>query len=76
MEKLTKKEQRLFDYYAECEARGFQPTIGDICNACHTTPWTLCKKTHPGLMAKLERLDEQERKAGSMRKTGLHITNY
>lgn len=46
---LSAKELRLFDYLAG----GGDPNIGEICKACHTTPWTLLKKTHPGLQAKL-----------------------
>lgn len=53
---LTAKEKRLFDYYVECEERKFQPTIGDICDACHTTVLTLFKKTMPSLDAKIKDL--------------------
>jgi len=51
---LTAKEKRYVDYHVKCREEGFSPTIGDVCKACHTTPWTLLGKTEPSLMKKLE----------------------
>lgn len=53
---LTTKEKRLFDWDLECEDKRFQPTIGDTCNACHTTVFTLLSKTRPSLGAKIDAL--------------------
>lgn len=50
---LTAKEKRYLDYIEKCKTEGFQPTIGDVCRECHTTPWTLFSKTYPGLRMKL-----------------------
>jgi DNA-binding MurR/RpiR family transcriptional regulator len=51
--KLSKKEQRLADYYIECSEKGTNPTIGEICKAVKTTPFTLLGKTQPSLRNKL-----------------------
>jgi DNA-binding MurR/RpiR family transcriptional regulator len=50
---LNKKEQRLADYYIECSEKGINPTIGEICKAVKTTPFTLLGKTQPNLRNKL-----------------------
>lgn len=50
--KLTRKEQRLKDYLDRCRREGREPTIGEICRDLRTTPWTLLKKTLPGLQEK------------------------
>jgi len=51
--RLTKAEQRYFDFIQACLKEGRNPTIGEVCKACKTTPWTLLKKIRPGLMAKM-----------------------
>ena len=48
---LTAKEKRLFDVFVK-SPEGMK--IGDICDICHTTPWTLLGKTQPNLIKKLE----------------------
>ena len=50
---LTAKEKRFLDYHTKCQEEGVEPTIGDVCKNCHTTPWTLLKNTVPGLKTKL-----------------------
>jgi cytochrome c2 len=52
--KLTAKEQRLLDWYNECDSLEKNPTIGETCKACHTTVKTLITKTYPNLTRKLE----------------------
>lgn len=49
--KLSKKAQRLLDYLVEYEEQheDEQPTIGEICKGCKTTPKTLLTKTYPEL---------------------------
>lgn len=52
---LSAKELRLFDYWAG----GGSLNIGEICKACHTTPWTLFNMTYPGLQAKIAAIREE-----------------
>lgn len=49
--KLSKKAERLLNYLAEYGERhnSEQPTIGEICKSCKTTPKTLLTKTYPEL---------------------------
>jgi hypothetical protein len=54
MKKLNAKEKRLFDYYLKCIKDKIAPTVGDVCKACHTTPYTLLAKTEPSLTSKLK----------------------
>lgn len=51
--RLTAKEQRLYDYIVTCNLNGITPTFGEICEACHTTVFTLLGKTYPSLLSKL-----------------------
>jgi hypothetical protein len=52
---LSIKEKRLFDYYLNCIKNKLNPTVGDVCKACHTVPYTLLTKTEPSLIDKLKR---------------------
>jgi hypothetical protein len=52
--KLNAKEKRLFDYYLKCIKNKLNPTVGDVCQACHTVPYTLLAKTEPSLRDKLK----------------------
>lgn len=56
---LTAKEKTLLRFYLACEEKGKQPTIGDTCRICKTTPFTLLGKTKPSLDAKLEALAKE-----------------
>jgi len=57
--KFTAKEQRLLAYRYICFMEGTLPTIGDICKACATTPFTLLSKTTRDLNAKVKEMFEE-----------------
>jgi len=54
MDKLSKKGKRLYDYLKEKVLIEDQSTvnIGDICRDCHTTVFTLFRKTYAELREK------------------------
>lgn len=56
---LTAKEKTLRCFYLACEEEGKEPTVGDACRICKTTPFTLIGKTKPSLDAKLEALEKE-----------------
>ena len=51
---LTVKEKRYLDYIERCFNEDRNPTIGDICRDCHTTPLILLGKTAPSIKRKAE----------------------
>jgi hypothetical protein len=53
LKKLSKKGQRLYDYLkSKSEKVIISVEIGDICRDCHTTVYTLFKKTYCELLEK------------------------
>lgn len=57
-------QKRYLDYIEKCELEGFQPTIGDICRECRTTPFTLLGKTIPSIQEKAKKIADLLKELG------------
>ncbi|MDT8902198.1 hypothetical protein [Anaeroselena agilis] len=55
--RLSRKEQRVYDFLLKCKKEGRSVTVGDVCRECRTTPLTLLGKTLPAIRVKRPGLD-------------------